>query len=93
MRRLEIKMLEKLWDEHFSEECATVDTEEERELLLRAGNFHKALNESLSPEQRERVEKYIEATYEVQGAFLKKAFVKGCEFATAFLLEAQGNKK
>ena len=86
-------MLEKLWDEHFSEECATVDTEEERELLLRAGNFHKALNESLSPEQREKVEKYIEATYEVQGIFLKKAFFLGCKFGVSFLLDSRGCEK
>ena len=86
-------MLEKLWNEHFSEECATVDTEEERSLLERAGELHKILNESLSLEQRELTEKYIEATYEVQGVFLKKAFFMGCEFSTSFFLESRGYKK
>ena len=86
-------MLEKLWNEHFAEECAVVSSDEERLLLERAGDLHKILNESLSKEQSELAEKYIEATYEVQGVFLKKAFFLGCKFGVSFILDSRGYKK
>lgn len=33
------------------------------------------------------VKKHVEALLELQSLFLKKAFFKGCEFATLFILE------
>ncbi len=67
------------------EECSTIDTEEERELAKRAVKRHKAVSDLLTNEQNEAMDKYIEALCEMQGSFVKKAFFKGCEFATSFL--------
>ena len=80
--------LEKLWNECFAEECAVIGTEEERTLLKKAITLRNAVNEALTKEQSESVEKYVEAFYELQGFLLKKAFFKGCEFAVSFLFEA-----
>ena len=80
-------LLEELWSEHFAEECAAIHTEEERALIKRAAEMHKTANELLTKEQCEAVEEYIEALYEIQGFFVKRAFFKGCEFTTAFLLK------
>ncbi len=79
--------LEKLWNEYFAEECAALDTEEERALVRRAAEAHKTANELLTKEQGAVMEQYVETVYEIQNCFGKKAFVKGCEFAVAFLLE------
>lgn len=81
-------LLEKLWNEYFAEECAAINTKEEKALVKKAVEMHKTANESLTKEQSEAFEKYIEALYEIQGFFVKKAFFNGCEFATSFLFEA-----
>ena len=80
--------LEKLWKEYFAEECATTDTEEERTLAKKALEMHKTVNELLTKEQIVAIEKYIDALFEMQDSFVKKAFFKGCEFAISFLFEA-----
>ena len=85
--------LEKLWEEYFSEECAILDTEEERELISLTAAAHKAANELLTREQQRSVEKFVELLHEMHGITLKKAFCRGCEFATSFLLETCGLKK
>ena len=36
----------------------------------------------------EAVEKYVDALCDLEALFVKKAFLKGCEFAVSFLLEA-----
>ena len=82
------KTLEKLWNEYFFEECAVVDTEEERELIKKADEIRKSTNKLLTAEQTEVVESYIEALYEMQGFFAKKAFFRGCEFAASFFFES-----
>ena len=82
------KTLEKLWNEFFAEECAVIDTKEERALIKKAAEIHKAANELLTKEQSDTIEKYIEVIYEIQGFFIKKAFFSGCEFATSFFLES-----
>ena len=87
------KLLEKLWNETFAEECASMNTDEERALSKRALELHEAVNELLSKEQNDAVEQYIDALFEIEAAFVKKAFFKGCEFATAFLLDACNFKK
>jgi len=81
------KILEKLWYEYLEEECSVIENEEERNLVKRAGAMHKSINELLSLEQSEVLEKYIETLYEMQAAFVKKSFLKGCSFATAILFE------
>ena len=85
--------LEKLWCECFAEECATIQNDEESALVRRAVEMHKIAEESLTKEQCDRVEKYAEALYDIQGTFVKKAFFKGCEFTASFLLEAGNFKK
>ena len=79
--------LERLWNEYFAETCASLDTEDERALLKRAAEIHRKANELLTREQRDAIEKYIDALYEIQHFFEKKAFFKGCEFSISFLLE------
>ena len=86
-------MIEKLWDEYFSEECAVLDTVEEKELIDRVVKAQTLTNELLNKEQRESVENFVGTLHEMHGISLKKAFCKGCEFATSFLLELQGYKK
>ena len=81
------KTLEKLWNEYLAGECAAIGTEEERELLKKAVEKYEMANEMLTKEQRETVEKYVDTLYEIQGAFVKKAFFKGCEFTTSFFFE------
>ena len=85
--------LEKLWCECFAEECAAIKNDEDRALVRRAVEMHKIAEESLTKEQCDRVEKYAEALYDIQGTFVKKAFFKGCEFTASFLLEAGNFKK
>ena len=80
--------LEKLWNEYFAEKCSAIDTEEERELIKKSAEMHKTLDELLTKEQSDAIEKYVEILYEIQGFFIKKAFFKGCEFATSFIFEA-----
>ena len=93
-RKLYMKnVIEKLWDEYFSEECAVLNTEEEKELIERVVKAQKEANELLNREQREKVEKFVETLHEMHGISLKKAFCSGCEFATSFLLETSGLKR
>ena len=80
--------LEKLWNEYFAEECAVINSKAGKAIMERTVKMYEAANELLTKQQSEAVEKYIEAVYEAQGFFIKKAFFSGCEFATSFLLEA-----
>ena len=80
--------LEKLWNEYFFEECSVIETEEERSLLKNLSTMREAACRSLTKEQNEAVEKSIEALYKMQGAFIKKAFFKGCEFAVSIIIES-----
>ena len=82
--------IERLWNEYFAEECALIHTKEEKELVQKAVEMQKIANEFLTKEQCEATQKYVEILYELQGFFVKKAFFKGCEFATSFLFEAGG---
>ena len=78
--------LEKLWDEYLAEECATIETEEERKTAKCAISLHEKANALLSKEQEIAVEKYVDALSDIQSLFVKKAFFKGCEFAFSFLV-------
>ena len=80
--------LEKLWDEYLFSECAVLDTDEERSLTKKADELHKKMNSLTNNEQQAIIEKYIDALYDLEDLFVKKAFVKGCEFAVSFLLES-----
>jgi len=85
--------LTKLWNEYFSEECAVISTNEERSLVRRAGELHEKANALLDKKQEEAIERYVEALYEIESVYLRKAFLKGCEFAMSFFVEAGGFEK
>ena len=81
------KTIEKLWNDYLMEECAVIDTDEERTLTKQAVELHERANALLNREQQDAVEKYVDALCEIETLFVKKAFVKGCEFGASFLLE------
>ncbi len=85
--------LEKLWNEYLLDECAVIDTDEARGLTKKAAELHEKVDSFLSEEQKDAVEKYVDALCDVEALFVKKAFFKGCEFAVSFLLEASNSGK
>ena len=85
--------LEKLWNEYLSGECAEIDTDEERELMKKAVELHEKANALLNAEQKDAVEKYVDALCDTESVFVKKEFFKGCEFSVSFLLEARNLEK
>lgn len=76
--------IEKLWNEYFAEQCATMTTDEEHILAKSAIEKRKVLSASLSVDQSEALNSYIDILFEIQSTFIKKAFFNGCKFATAF---------
>ena len=82
------EILEKLWNEYFAEECAVIETVEEKEHTKNAIELHRAANELLTKEQSNAVEKYVDELLKVQNSFVKKAFFKGCKLTASFFLEA-----
>ena len=84
--------LEKLWNEYFFEECAVIDTDEERVLTRKAAKLKESANKLLSNDQKDAVEKYIDALCDINSLFVKKSFLKGCEFAVSFILETANFK-
>ena len=81
--------LENLWDKYLEEECAVIDTEEERKLTQKTLELHEKASSLLNEEQKVAVEKYVDALCDLEAVFAKKAFIKGCEFAVSFLLESK----
>ena len=82
-----MKLLEKLWYDLFEEECAVIETEEERRLAKEAVELHKMANKLLTEKQSCAVEKYVETLCAINSSMVKKAFCMGCEVAASFLLE------
>ncbi len=87
------KTLEKLGIDYLSDECAEIDTDEERFLTEELAKLHKKASASLNEGQREAVDQYVNALCDLEALFAKKAFFKGCEFSISFLLEAGDFKK
>ena len=87
------KLVEKLWDEYFYEECSRINTEEEKVLIKKAAEMHEAVNELLTNEQSKAVENFVDTLCEIQDSFVKSAFLKGCEFAASFLFEVESFRK
>ena len=85
--------LEKLWNEYLLDECAEIDTDEERKLTKKAVELHEGANALLNKEQQDAVEKYVDALCDVEALFAKKAFLRGCKFAVSFLLETINSEK
>lgn len=82
-----MKILEKLWYDLFEEECAVIDTDEERLLAKEATVSHKLASEQLTEEQSRAVENYVETLCAIHSSMVRKAFCKGCEVGASFLLE------
>ena len=85
--------LEKLWNEYLLDECSAIDTDEERNLTKKTVELHEKANALLNKEQQDAVEKYVDALCDIEALLVKKAFIKGCEFAVSFLLEARNLEK
>ena len=83
------KTIEKLWDEYFSDECARIETDEERKFTKNSIALHEKANALLSKEQEDAVDKYIDSLCSINSLFVKKAFFKGCKFALSFLFETE----
>lgn len=79
--------LKNLWNEYLLDECAAMDSDEERVLTAKTAELHEEANASLSEEQKKAVQKYVDALVDINALFSRKAFVKGCEFAFSFFLE------
>ena len=85
--------IERLWNDYLVDECAKIDTEEERELTQRIAELHARLDALLDKQQKDAIEKYVDALCDIEAIFAKKAFLKGCEFSVSFILESQDKKK
>ena len=80
--------LEKLWNEYLLDECALMDTNEEKELTRKTAVLHRKTDEILNKEQKQAVQRYVDSLLDIESLFAKKAFIKGCEFAISFILES-----
>lgn len=78
------EIFENLWNEYLWDKCTTIDSDEERELIKRSAQLHEKVNALLDDDEEKAVNKYIDSIYDIESLFIKKAFFKDCEFATAF---------
>ena len=81
------KLLERLWNEYLFDECAFMNTDEERRLAKKAVELHEVASALLNKEQEKAVEAYVDALCDAEALLSRKAFFKGCEFAASFLFE------
>ena len=85
--------LKKLWCEYFLDQCAVIDSDEERTLTKAAADLHEKANALLNQEQQAAVEKFVDALFDADALFARKAFIKGCEFSFSLLSETGVLKK
>lgn len=85
--------LEKLWNDYLLEECAVMNTDEERTLTKKTAELHEKANARLNKDQQDSVQEFVDALCDLESLFVKKAFFKGCEFAVSFLLEAGSRER
>ena len=85
--------LEKLWNDYLLEECAVLDTDEERALTKKTAELHEKANALLNKDQQDAIQEFVDALCDMESLFVKKAFFKGCEFSVSFLLEARNLEK
>ena len=85
--------LEMLWDEYMFEECTAIDTIEERRLSKVAIDMHERLSAMLNKEQEDAVQEYVDALCDIHTVFTRKAFLKGCEFSSTFIVETLGFRR
>ena len=80
--------LERLWNEYLEDECAVIETEEEREKTKKVSELHKKIDDLLNDDQKAILEEYADDLHALDALFSKKAFIKGCGFAFSFVIEA-----
>ena len=85
--------LERLWNNYLSDECAKMNTEEERLLTKASAELHQKASALLNQEQEAAMRSYVDTLCNLDAIFAKKAFFRGCEFAVSFLLEAMNLEK
>ena len=85
--------LERLWNNYLSDECAKMNTEEERLLTKASAELHQKVSALLNQEQEAAMRSYVDTLCNLDAIFAKKAFFRGCEFAVSFLLEAMNLEK
>ena len=66
--------LEKLWNDYLADECAAVSSDEERKLAKITVELHEKVNSTLNEAQKNEVEEYVDALFDVEAIFLKKHF-------------------
>ena len=81
-----MKIMDKLWSNYLSEECARVETEEGKRLAMAAIRLHEEASSTLTEEQVQAMEKYVDAICDTEESVVKEAFFKGCAFTFSFLL-------
>lgn len=86
-------MLEKMWNDYFADECSRIDSDQERALVGQAIDLHDDLNDLLSEEECDVMEKYVDILCDINALYAKTAFLTGCKFAVSFFLEARNFKK
>ena len=82
------KATEHLWWEYMAEECARIETEEEKKAMKELTRVGEELRKPLTEEQNTLLDKFAESLGSLQSCFMEKAFVKGIRFATSFLWDA-----
>ena len=79
--------LKKIWDEYLFDECCLFSTDEERSIMKKTAELHEKTSASLTREQDTAVCEYIDSLLELESAFARKAFCKGCKFGASFIME------
>ena len=85
------EILNKLWDEYYSEECATLTTRDEREHARRIAEERLLLDGLLDTEQRNALDRYQAELYSAHERLLKKAFFKGCRLSLSLICASDGD--
>ena len=82
------KILENLWNDYLVDQCAIIDTEEERLLTKKLADLQEKLDLQLDKTHRSLLEEYVGILCDIDSLFAKKAFLKGCKFTASFILES-----
>ena len=87
------KTLERLWRDYLLDECGIINTDEERRLTSLVASLHENANALLNDEQKDAVDRYVDALCDIEAIFAQKAFIKGCEFTVSFICESHNFKR
>ena len=63
------RMLENLWNQYLFEECATIETKEEQELIKKAALLHEKANALMNRAQEDAMGSYVDALHENESFF------------------------